>query len=142
MDIIRIAMIDLNGVFALDLLGRIVAIKRVKGILDMFSSNFEETDRGRTSRGVFDVFSGFKNKMRDGKDKKMIEDGEIELGEIYGGGGGDSFVGLTRCRIRRKNREENTTSTATTPPLASRRDSPKRTSLGCVQNPHPLRSPL
>ena len=39
----------------------------------------------------FDVFSGFRKKMFGGKERKILEDeeeggGEIELGDIYGGG--------------------------------------------------------
>jgi len=86
-DVVHVAMVDLNGLFALDLLSRIVAILRVKGTLEMFNSNFEETERGRFHSSVFDVFSGFKNILK-GSGKDMLEDGKIDLCEIYGGDGG------------------------------------------------------
>jgi len=74
-DIIHVAMVDLNGVFAMDLLGRIAAIKRFTGIIEFSNRKSEESERGRISSGVFDVFSGFKKKIMGGKDKKMLEDG-------------------------------------------------------------------
>ena len=102
MDIIHVAMIDLDGVFALDLLSRIAAINRLTGTIEFYNRKSEESEKGRISSGVFDVFSGFKKKIMGEKDKKMLEDGKIELGEIYGGAGSESFDGVNPVQRKAK----------------------------------------
>jgi len=86
-DIIHVAMVDLNGVFAVDLLSRIAAVTRLKGVVELARAGWKEKEeRTRASSSVYDVYSGFKQRLRRGMsstEKRMIEDGEIELGEIY-----------------------------------------------------------
>jgi len=93
-EIIHVAAVDLNGVFGLDLLYRIAAVERIKGVVDSNVNRFtrgivvedEDVERGRGS-SIFNVFSGVKQRMMGGGGgKKLIEEAGIELSEIYGGG--------------------------------------------------------
>jgi len=92
-EIIHVAAVDLNGVFGLDLLYRIAAVERIKGVVDVNVNRFtkgivaedEDVEGGRGS-SIFNVFSGVRQRMMGGGGgKKLIEEAGIELSEIYGG---------------------------------------------------------
>jgi len=92
-EITQLACVDLNGVFGLDLLYRIVAVERVKGVVDVNVNRFtkgvveeEEDVEGGRGSSIFNVFSGVKQRMMGVGKKKMIEadvDMGIELTDVY-----------------------------------------------------------
>ena len=111
-EIIHVAAVDLNGVFGLDLLYRIAAVERIKGVVDSNVNRFtrgiveedEDVERGRGS-SIFNVFSGVKQRMMGGggggKKKELIEaDVGIELTDVYPQN--DGRVGQTANPFRSK----------------------------------------
>jgi len=66
-------------------------MKGVKGVSGKGKKNKKNKKNGgeqeRGSNSSYDVFSGFMKNVFRRKETKLIGDGDIELGDIYGGGG-------------------------------------------------------